>query len=88
VDQFRRMNKNEHFNENLLMMKLTVRILLICLILAVAALACVNGGDGNGSSTNSSNSVNRISVYGADATATYGAEQFELQLTAIANPGP
>jgi hypothetical protein len=63
VDWFRRMNKNEYFNENLLMMKLTVRILLICLILAV-------------------------SVYGPDATATYGAEQFELQLTAIANPGP
>ncbi len=70
------------------MTKLTVRILLICLILAAAALACVNGGDGNSSSTNGSVSGNNISVYGPDATATYGAEQFHLQLTAIANPNP
>ena len=70
------------------MTKLTVRILLIGLILAVAVLACVNGGDGNSSSTNSSNSGNNVSVFGPDATATYGAEQFEIQLTAIANPSP
>lgn len=70
------------------MTKLTARILLICLILAVAALACVNGGDGNSSSTNNSGSGNNVSVYGADATATYGAEQFHIQLTAIADPNP
>jgi hypothetical protein len=70
------------------MTKLTARILLICLILVVAALACVNGGDGNSSGTNSSNSGKNVSVYGPDATATYGAEQFEIQLTAIAKPGP
>jgi hypothetical protein len=70
------------------MMKLTARILLICLILAVAALACVNGGDGNSSSTNNSGSGNNVSVYGPDATATYGAEQFHIQLTAIADPNP
>ena len=70
------------------MTKLTVRMLLICLILAVAVLACVNGGDGNSSSTNSSNSGSNISAFGPDATATYGAEQFEIQLTAIANPSP
>jgi preprotein translocase subunit SecG len=70
------------------MTKLTARILLICLILAVAILACVNGGDGNSSSTSNSNSGNHISAYGPDATATYGAEQFQIQLTAIANPGP
>ena len=70
------------------MTKLTIRILLICLILAVAILACVNGGDGNSSSTNNSNSGNTVSTFGPDATATYGAEQFEIQLTAIANPDP
>jgi hypothetical protein len=70
------------------MTKLTARILLICLILAVAALACVNGGDGNSSGTNSTSSGNSVSIFGPDATATYGAEQFELQLTALANPGP
>jgi preprotein translocase subunit SecG len=70
------------------MMKLTLRILLICLILAVVVLACINGGDGSSSSTNSSTSENNISAFGPDATATYGAEQFQIQLTAIANPGP
>jgi len=70
------------------MSKLTVRILLICLILAVAVLACINGGEGNGSSSNNSTGGNNVSVYGPDATATYGAEQFQIQLTAIAKPGP
>jgi hypothetical protein len=70
------------------MTKLTARIFLICLILAVAALACVNGGDGNSSSTNSSTSGNSVTSFGPDATETYGAEQFEIQLTAIANPSP
>ena len=70
------------------MTKPTIRILLICLILAFAALACVNGGDGNGSSSNSSNTGDSVSAFGPDATATYGAEQFEIQLTAIANPNP
>jgi len=70
------------------MTKLTARILLICLILAVAAIACVNGGDGNSSNTNSSGTGNSVSAFGPDATATYGAEQFHIQLTAIANPNP
>ena len=70
------------------MTKLTLRILLICLILAFAVLACVNGGDGTNSSTTSSTSGNNISTFGPDATATYGAEQFQIQLTAIANPIP
>jgi hypothetical protein len=75
------------------MTKLTARILLICIILALAVLACVNGGDGNSSSTNSSSTNNsspgsNVSPYGPDATATFGAEQFQIQLTAIANPSP
>ena len=69
------------------MTKLTARILLICIILALAALACVNGGDGNSSSIDNSNSGSSVTSVGPDATATYGAEQFQLQLTAIARPG-
>ncbi len=73
------------------MTKLTARILLICIILALAVMACVNGGDGNSSSTNSSSTDipgSNVSPYGPDATATFGAEQFQIQLTAIANPSP
>ncbi len=79
---------DEKLNEMLRMTKLTVRILLICLVLAFAALACVNGGDGNSSSANSSATGSNRAATGPDATATYGAEQFSIQLTAIANPGP
>jgi hypothetical protein len=58
------------------------RILLIILILSIAALACVDGGGGGGggggSWVNDSPSI--------QATATYGAEQFHIQLTAEADP--
>jgi hypothetical protein len=61
------------------MNRATTRILLIILVLTLASLACVGGGDGgitgNGSSW-------------FDATATYGAEQFHIQLTEIARPSP
>ncbi len=69
------------------MTKLTLSILLICLILAVTGLACIYGGNG-GSGTDSSNSGNTVTAFGPDATATYGAEQFSIQLTAVATPGP
>lgn len=70
------------------MNKLIFRILLITLILLFASLACISGGDGitikGGSLTGSASSQ----VDGPDATATFGAEQFHLQLTAVAQPDP
>lgn len=69
------------------MKKQYIRIFLIVVILAFAVIACVNGGDGNSSKTNDPSSMNYIPVTGLDATATYGAEQFHLQLTAVAKPG-
>jgi hypothetical protein len=53
------------------------RILLIVLLLAGAMLACLGGGGGGGN-TNPGGSLG-----GDGATATYGAEQFHIQLTAI-----
>jgi hypothetical protein len=74
------------------MSKATARILLIILILALAALACVRGGGGDGGvAKDGSLSVNNNTpqdMWSADATATYGAEQFHIQLTAIAQPDP
>lgn len=70
-----------------LMSKNFFRILLIILVLAFAALACVDGVDGTNSRGSTLDSKGGISARGLDATATYGAEQFYLQLTAIAQPG-
>ena len=67
------------------MRKTTLRILLIAFILAAASLACVGGVD-NGNS-NLTSDPNRPALQGTQAvsaTATYGAEQFQIQLTAIA----
>jgi len=62
------------------MNKATIRILLIIIILTLASLACVGGG-GDGGITGDGTSL-------YDATATYGAEQFHIQLTEIARPSP
>jgi flagellar basal body-associated protein FliL len=72
------------------MSKATARLLLIILILALAILACVGGGDGviTGKGTPSVGNNGALSAQSADATATYGAEQFYIQLTAVARPGP
>jgi hypothetical protein len=64
------------------------KILLVILILAIAALACVGGGDGTTAKGSTFNGNSSSSHLGPDATATYGAEQFHLQLTAVAQPGP
>lgn len=63
--------------------KLTARILLIILVLAFATLACVGGGGGEGSGSGSS-----ATTEAAGVTATYGAEQYHQQLTAVAQPNP
>jgi hypothetical protein len=67
----------------------STRLLLIAVLLLSALLACkISGGDdppancwfaGDGS-------LVCTAVDPADATATYGAEQFRLQLTAISKP--
>ena len=73
------------------MKKLTMLILLIAIILALSIAAC---GDKDGSnSIGKGNSVDSTPVpdgymatsSATSATATYGAEQFYIQLTAIAN---
>ena len=68
------------------MAKLFFRILLIILVLAFAAYACVDGTDGTTSKGVSLDGNGSISARGQEATATFGAEQFNLQLTAIAQP--
>ncbi|OGO39210.1 MAG: hypothetical protein A2W35_16945 [Chloroflexi bacterium RBG_16_57_11] len=72
------------------MNKATARIFLIVLILALAALACVGGGGGDGGvASDGSRLINNTTSQefsSANATATYGAEQFHIQLTAIAQP--
>jgi hypothetical protein len=72
------------------MKKVVVRILLILLVLILAALACIGGGgDQNGSNSDAGTSaaghqpINAQATLSAGATATFGAEQFHLQLTAI-----
>jgi hypothetical protein len=63
--------------------QVTARILLIILILIFATLACIGGGGDPVDST----SPGQVQVtLAAEATATYGAEQFHLQLTAQAEP--
>ena len=64
-----------------------IKLLLIILILAIATLACVGGGGARGSNGQTASSARIQATQSAYATATYGAEQFELQLTARAQPG-
>ncbi len=64
------------------------RLILIIILLVFASIACVNGGDGTTSKNGSLTLDNHEAKGGPNATATYGAEQFHLQLTAVARPGP
>jgi hypothetical protein len=70
------------------MNRLIIRIVIILLVLAIASLACVNGGDGSTSNGSSATGSSSAVTSGPDATATYGAEQFHLQLTASAQQIP
>lgn len=54
-------------------------VILVFMFLSVGA-CIITGGDGGGGTEGSSSAG---SITGDDATATYGAEQFHLQLTAI-----
>jgi len=56
-------------------------LVVILVFVLMSVVACIVTGGGGGG-TGDSSAVK--SVTGDDATATYGAEQFHLQLTAIA----
>lgn len=77
----------ERKDEYTAMKKIPARILLGILLLALAAFACIGGG-GDGNEGESSSPQEAQTTPTPDATATYGAEQFHLQLTAIAQPAP
>jgi len=65
------------------MKKRAAIIIIIITLLFLASVSCVGGGGGDevgGLKVQSSRS--------ADATATFGAEQFHLQLTAISDQEP
>lgn len=55
-------------------------VILVFVFLSIGA-CIITGGGGGGDGTEGSSAAGSIS--GDDATATYGAEQFHLQLTAI-----
>jgi hypothetical protein len=55
-------------------------VILVFVLLSIAACIITGGGGGG---TDNSSAVG--SIRGDDATATYGAEQFHLQLTAISH---
>lgn len=71
------------------MTKPTARILFLILILSIFAIACVGGGSvittTRGSTPTADGAEPTVPPYAA--TATFGAEQFSLQLTAIARTG-
>ena len=76
------------------MKKLATLILLtVILLLSILTTACVDNGGNNSSgagitveSTPTPHGFD-ATMSAANATATYGADQFYLQLTAIANEG-
>jgi len=71
------------------MKKLVISFTLICILILFATLACVSGNeDGKFSQTGAYQAERHegksLEKQSADVTATFGAEQFHLQLTAIA----
>ncbi len=68
-------------------------ILLIILIIVLATVSCISSGGGSsdinvGAAANSVNQgMQSQATLEARATADFGAEQFHIQLTAIANGG-
>lgn len=66
------------------MKKATFRLLLIVIVLSLAMLAC-GGGGGSGSLNNNWSSGNQEILQAPEATAAYGAQQLQIQLTAMAD---
>ena len=73
--------------------KTTARILLVLLLLSLVIFSCILSEDYGfisiiGALNDSQSEVtNQYSLQTLNATATYGAEQFRIQLTAMANKG-
>ena len=61
------------------------RILIAIVVLVLTVMACVSGGGGSGD-YNTNPGVKNSLLGAPDATATYGAQQLKIQLTAVANP--
>ncbi|MBN1149108.1 MAG: hypothetical protein JXA78_17750 [Anaerolineales bacterium] len=72
------------------MRKLILSTLIILIVLVCATFACLSSGGGEvvgqntGSSSTCCQPTDLQSTQAAKATEAYGAEQFHLQLTAIA----
>ncbi|HSQ27779.1 MAG TPA: hypothetical protein VLM80_11705 [Anaerolineales bacterium] len=65
--------------------KSTLRILLIVFVLMLITLACVGGVDSGNANLNLNGDNPSIQgTQAVSATATFGAAQFQIQLTAIA----
>jgi len=73
--------------------KTTARILLVLLLLSLVLFSCILYEDYGflsifgASNGNQVEATNQYSLQTLNATATYGAEQFYIQLTAMANKG-
>lgn len=72
------------------MAKFIAGLLLIIMLMALATLTLVAGGDaveyGNSFPKGEESPLTQA-THSANATATFGAEQFHIQLTAIAEEG-
>lgn len=67
------------------MNKVKIGLVLIILVLALALLSCGGGDEGNGSGIHVLTNSGQTIILAPDATATYGADQLHIQLTAIAD---
>jgi len=65
------------------MKKRAAVIIIIIMVLFLVTISCVGGGGGD-----EDGAIKVQSTKAADATATFGAEQFHLQLTAISDQEP
>jgi len=65
------------------MKKQAAVVIIIITLLFLVSVSCVGGGGGD-----EVGSLSVSSTKSADATATFGAEQFHLQLTAISDQQP
>lgn len=69
------------------MRKIVFRLFLLLLVLIVAIIACTGLNGDEDVQSNEQISEAEITTPGTiEATATFGAEQFHIQLTAIAGP--
>jgi hypothetical protein len=71
----------------LIVKKIIIGLLLICLILTLVSLSCGGGSDVfGGNSRNLRSNGQDIKSLPVDATATFGADQWHIQLTEMVKP--